>query len=229
LIDWLAVWFRDEAAGSLKRLHRLIVTSRTYRQSSRSRDDAANADSENRLLWRQNRLRVDADAYRDAVLSVSGRIDWTMGGAAIQHFATSPGAQLTPKLDYNVYDWSKPGSGRRSIYRFVWRGIPDPLMAALDFPDLGLLTPNRSVSVSPLQALALFNNRFVLFHSDAMATDIARKTPEPDRQVIEVIRRCYQRDPLDDELRQFGVYIERHGLAAFCRLVLNSSEFLFVP
>jgi hypothetical protein len=229
LIDWLAVWFRDEAAGSLKRLHRLIVTSRTYRQSSRSRDDAANADSENRLLWRQNRLRVDADAYRDAVLSVSGRIDWTMGGPAIQHFATSPGAQLTPKLDYNVYDWNKPGSGRRSIYRFVWRGIPDPLMAALDFPDLGLLTPNRSVSVSPLQALALFNNRFVLFHSDAMATDISLKTPEPDRQVIEVIRRCYQRDPVDDEPRQFGVYIERHGLAAFCRLVLNSSEFLFVP
>lgn len=229
LIDWLAVWFRDDAAGSLKRLHRLIVTSRAYRQSSRSRDDAAIADSENRWLWRQNRLRVDADAYRDAVLSVSGRIDWTMGGPAIQHFATSPGAQLTPKLDYNVYDWNSPGSGRRSIYRFVWRGIPDPLMAALDFPDLGLLTPHRSVSISPLQALALFNNRFVLFHSAAMATDIATQAPEPERQVIEVIRRCYQRDPSDDELTQFRGYAERHGLAAFCRLVLNSSEFLFVP
>jgi hypothetical protein len=92
-----------------------------------------------------------------------------------------------------------------------------------------LLTPNRSVSISPLQALALFNNRFVLFHSNAMATDIARRMSEPDRQVIEVIRRCYQREPSEEELRQFRAYVERHGLAAFCRLVLNSSEFLFVP
>ncbi len=125
LIDWLAVWFRDEAGGSLKKLHRLIVTSRTYRQSAEPRPEAVAIDAGNRLLWRQNRLRLDADSYRDFVLAAAGRLDLTMGGPAIQHFHQSPGAQLTPKLDYASYDWATAGSNRRSIYRFVWRGIPD--------------------------------------------------------------------------------------------------------
>ena len=86
LIDWLAVWFRDQAHGSLKQLHRLIVTSRTYQRSSQTRSDATLVDADNRLLWRQNPLRLDADAYRDSILAVSGRIDFAMGGPAIQHF-----------------------------------------------------------------------------------------------------------------------------------------------
>lgn len=229
LIDWLAVWFRDEAGGSLKRLHRLIVTSRTWRQSSASRTAAELVDSDNRLLWRQNHLRLDADAYRDYVLVVSGRVDFTMGGPAIQNFLQSPGAQLTPKLDYDSYDWASPGSNRRSIYRYVWRGIPDPLMAALDFPDLGLLTPTRSNSISPLQALALFNNNFVLFHSQAMAEQIGERTNDVDQQIADAIGRTYQRAPSPDELEQFRGYVQQHGLAAFCRVLLNSSELLFVP
>ncbi len=136
LLDWLAIWFRDEANGSLKQLHRLIVTSHTYRQSSKVREAAIAVDAGNRLLWRQHRLRLDADAYRDFVMTVSGRMDRTMHGPAIQHFHQSPGAQLTPKLDYAAFDWASPGANRRSIYRYVWRGIPDPLMSALDFPIL---------------------------------------------------------------------------------------------
>jgi hypothetical protein len=229
LIDWLAVWFRDDAGGSLKKLHYLIVTSHTYRQSSDSRDDAAAIDSDNRLLWRQNRLRLDADSYRDFVLAVSGRIDFTMGGPAIQHFQQSPGAQLTPKLDYAVYDWASPGSARRSIYRYVWRGIPDPLMSALDFPDLGLLAPTRSNSISPLQALALFNNNFVLFHSQSMAEQISERTSDIDQQIVEAVQRAYQRPPSAVELAQFRAYVQQHGLAAFCRLLPNSNEFLFIP
>ncbi|MFM8402547.1 MAG: DUF1553 domain-containing protein, partial [Pirellula sp.] len=138
LIDWLAVWFRDDASGSLKQLHRLIVTSQTYQQSSQDRSEASAVDGTNRWLWRQNRLRLDADGFRDYLLSISGRLDTAMGGPAIEHFKKSPGPQSTPKLDYTAYDWSSPGSNRRSIYRCVWRGIPDPLMTALGFPDLGL-------------------------------------------------------------------------------------------
>ena len=149
LIDWLAVWFRDQAHGSLKQLHRLMVTSRTYQRSSQTRSDATLVDADNRLLWRQNPLRLDADAYRDSILAVSGRIDLAMGGPAIQHFQQSPGPQMTPKLDYAAYDWSSPGASRRSIYRCVWRGIPDPLMAALDFPDLGLLSPRAGSPPRP--------------------------------------------------------------------------------
>jgi hypothetical protein len=229
LIDWLAVWFRDEAGGSLKKLHRLIVTSRTYRQSAEPRSEAAAIDAGNRLLWRQNRFRLDADSYRDFVLIAAGRLDLTMGGPAVQHFHQSPGAQLTPKLDYAAYDWATAGSNRRSIYRFVWRGIPDPLMSALDFPDLGLLAPIRSDSISPLQALALYNNNFVLFHSQAMADQIAGAATDVDQQINEAVRRAWQRAPSKQEQEQLRAYVQVHGLAALCRLLVNSSEFLFVP
>ncbi len=96
LLDWLAVWFRDEARGSLKQLHRLIVTSRTYRQRSLVTDDAATnhalaVDSDNRLLWRQNRLRLDADGFRDFTMVAAGTLDLKMGGPAIQIFIKAKG------------------------------------------------------------------------------------------------------------------------------------------
>jgi hypothetical protein len=229
LIDWLAVWFRDEARGSLKQLHRLIVTSDTYRQASTHRSDAAAIDSDNRLLWRFERLRLDADSYRDAILSASGQLDLTMGGPAIRHFTTSPGAQLTPQLDYTNYDWASPGSGRRTIYRYVWRGIPDPLMAALDFPDLGLLSPVRGGSISPLQSLAMYNDNFVLHFSGAMADRIRSESTDPEIQVKLLTRLAWQRQPDETEMIRFREYIGRHGLAALCRVIFNSNEFLFLP
>jgi len=155
LIDWLAVWFRDDARGSLKELHRLIVTSATYRQTSQHRDEAARLDGDNRWWWRQNRNRLDADAFRDFTLAAAGALDLKMGGPAIQYFRKSAGPQLTPALDYGADDWSQPESGRRSVYRYVWRAIADPFMEALDFPDLGLPAPVRGFSVSSLQALTL--------------------------------------------------------------------------
>src|SRR6185295_11574599 len=121
------------------------------------------------LLWRMNRQRLDAESYRDAVLALSGRLDLTMGGLGGAHFTQKPGPQSTPVLDYFGFDWSKPSGARRSIYRIVWRGIADPFMEALDFPDLGLLAPVRSFSASALQALALMNNDFVVYHSQVMA------------------------------------------------------------
>ena len=229
LVDWLAVWFRDDASGSLKELHRLIVTSQTYQQTSQDRADAAAIDGTNRLLWRQNRLRLDADGFRDYLLSVSGRLDTTMGGSAIEHFKKSPGPQSTPKLDYAVYDWSAPGSNRRSIYRCVWRGIPDPLMAALDFPDLGLLAPSRTFSASPLQSLALMNNPFVLHHAQATSERLQREHPELEDQIRLLFELAYQRAPQDAELGELKSYVTKHGLAALCRIVFNSNDFLFIP
>jgi hypothetical protein len=180
-------------------------------------------------LWRQNVLRLDADAYRDCVLAVSGRIDFEMGGPAVQHFQQSPGPQLTPNLDYTAFDWSSPGANRRSIYRYVWRGIPDPLMAALDFPDLGLLAPTRGFSASPLQALALYNNHFILIHSEAMVRHISAGTSDVEQQICQVTQLAYGRDPSESEQLQFRSHVTQHGLAALCRVILNSNEFLFVP
>lgn len=237
LIDYLAVWFRDDAAGSLKQLHKLIVLSQTYQQSSADNLAASQIDIGNRLMWRQNTQRLDADSFRDFVVAASGGPDLAMGGPSIQHFKQSPGPQATPNLDYESYDWNRPGSRRRSIYRYVWRGIPDPLMSTLDFPDLGLLAPNRSVSTSPLQSLALLNNPFVLHFSGQLAEQ-ASKTSAPfdkqspadgvQHQVCEIIRRVWLREPTPNELQPMVVHAEKHGVANLCRVLFNSSEFMYV-
>ncbi len=228
LLDWLAVWFRDDARGSLKELHRIIVTSATYRQSSAFREDAAKLDSNNRLLARQNRHRLDAEAIRDFTLAASGALDLTMGGPSIRHFKASKGPQATPALDYTAFDWSSPDAGRRSIYRNVWRGIADPFMEALDFPDLGLLAPARSFSVSSLQALTLYNNAFVLHHSAALAKRAEAETTMLEAMVENAVSLVWLRKATADEIREFTEFARTHGLAALCRVLLNSNEFLFV-
>jgi mono/diheme cytochrome c family protein len=219
LLDWLACELRDHG-GSLKHLHRLIVTSAAYRQSSEHREDAAKVDGDNRLLWRMNRLRLDADSYRDFVVATASQLDLTMGGPSVRQFVTGPPVQLTPTLNYDAYDWSALPKHRRSIYRFVWRGVPDPFMDALDFPDLGMLAPARGFSASALQSLALYNNRFVLHFSGEHGKQIS--TP------AEAVRRILLREPTADELRAFTAYAQKNGLAALCRVLINSNEFLFV-
>jgi hypothetical protein len=204
----------------LKHLHRLIVTSATYRQSSEHREDAAKVDGDNRLLWRMNRLRLDADSYRDFVVATAGQLDLMMGGPSVRQFVTGPPVQLTPTQNYDAYDWSALSKHRRSIYRFVWRGVPDPFMDTLDFPDLGMLAPSRGFSASALQSLALYNNRFVLHFSGELGKQIT--TPE------EAVRRILLRDPTSDELRDLATYAKKNNLAALCRVLINSNEFLFV-
>jgi len=219
LLDWLACELRDHG-GSLKHLHRLIVTSAAYRQSSEHRDDAEELDADNRLLWRMNRLRLDADSYRDFVIATADQLDLTVGGPSVRQFITGPPVQLTPTLNYLAYDWASLPKHRRSIYRFVWRGVPDPFMDALDFPDLGMLAPTRSFSASALQSLALYNNAFVLHFSEELGKQF--KPP------AEAVRRILLREPTADELREFTAYAEKSGIAALCRVLINSNEFLFV-
>jgi hypothetical protein len=227
LLDWLAAELRDNG-GSLKPLHRLICTSATYRQTSANRDDAAALDPDNRLLWRMNRQRLDADGFRDTVLAASGSLDLTAGGPGIQHFKTSKGPQATPKLDYSDFSWDAPGAARRSIYRVVWRGIADPFMDALDFPDAATLTPARSFSASPLQALALLNNDFVLHHSERLAARAEKLGATYEERVRAAFRLTLLREPAPQEAADFAALTEKHSLAAACRLLLNSNEFLFV-
>ena len=151
-----------------------------------------------------------------------------MGGPAIKNFSSKPGPQLTPALDYSAYDWNAPGSGRRSIYRYVWRGIADPFMESLDFPDLGLLAPTRGLSVSALQALALYNDAFVLNCSEQLARRVSKDQPSLDAEVTSAVRLVLLRRPTSSEKPQLVSYARMHGLAALCRVLLNSNEFLFV-
>ncbi len=228
LLDWLAVTFRDDFSGQLKPLHRLIVLSETYQQASDGRDDANAIDGENRLLWRQNRTRLDADAIRDYTLTLAGTLDLTMGGPGVRHFATGPGIQVTPTVTYSGFDWNAPGVSRRAIYRFVWRGIPDPFLESLDFPDLGLLSPVRGFSASSLQALALFNDDFVLHHARKLAERLEREASTTAARVDRGSLLAWQRLPTDSERTALVGLVEQHGLAALARLLLNSNEFLFL-
>jgi|TARA_B110000467_G_C18125797_1_gene370447 hypothetical protein len=226
LLDWLAVWFRDEAKGSLKKLHRFILTSKTWQQSSLS--SAHKVDSANRLLSHMKRQRLDAGVFRDSLLHLSGKLEFTMGGPGIEQFVKSAGPQGAQELDYETFDWNSAQAARRSIYRVVWRGIPDPFMEALDFPDLGLLTPKRTSSVSSLQSLALFNNNFVL-HASQWLTDLAKnKHPNFDSQTHYLIKLLWLRTPTPNEQKLFKTYAQQHGLPSLCRILINSNEFLFI-
>ena len=230
LLDWLTLWFRDEAKGSLMALHQLILTSETWKRSSLY-DTAATgmvSDKDNRLLWRATRRRLDADSYRDSVLRVSGVLDDSVGGPGVEQFLKEQGPQATPKLDYGNYDWGSAGATRRSIYRVVWRGIPDPFMEALDFPDLGILSPKRGNSISALQSLSLYNNAFVLHFSDKLAQCVASEHASVERQVTAVVEGTWLRSPSERELGSFVEFVDQYGLAALCRVMLNSNEFLYV-
>ena len=219
LLDWLACELRD-SGGSLKHLHRLILSSDTYRQQSHHRADAEALDADNSLLWRMNRQRLDAESYRDTVLYVSNRLSTTMGGVSEREFVSGKPVQLTPTIDYASYDWTVPHKHRRSIYRFVWRGIPDPFMEALDFPDLGLLAPTRGFSASSLQSLSLYNNAFVLSCSESAAAAAGN--------IRSLVRNILRRDPSIEEAQEFHDFVEKHSLSALARILLNSNEFLFI-
>jgi hypothetical protein len=227
LLDWLAADFLV-SGDSLKRLHRLIVTSAVYRQDSQENPSARAVDADDRLLWRQHRRRLDAESVHDAILRVAGWLDTTMGGPSVQQFALSPGVHVTPVVDYTRYDWNRPGASRRSIYRFLFRTLPDPFFEALDAADASQLTAVRNESTTPLQALTLLNNSFVLQHCEHFAHRLETLAPDLAGRIRTAFELAYGRDPNTDEIALLADYAHRHGLANLCRLIINSSEFMFV-
>lgn len=227
LLDWLAVTLQ-ESNGSLKELHRLILTSAVYQQTSNSRDDAEVVDAGNRYLWRMNRQRLDAESFRDALLVASGTLDATMGGPSERQFIQTPGVHVTPVVDYQNFDVDDPANYRRSVYRFIFRTIPDPFMEALDCPDASQLTPQRNVSLTALQALATLNDKFVVRQSELLAERLLEEHADLEQQITAAYRRLFGRVPEPDELMAVRQYAEQHGLANACRFLFNTNEFLFV-
>jgi hypothetical protein len=227
LLDWLACEFQSQG-GSLKKLHKLIVTSAAYRQSSTFDAAAAKLDADDRRLWRMPRARLDAEQVRDAILLVSDRLDRRMGGPSDQQFAMRPGVHVTPVVEYGPFDWDRPQGHRRSIYRFVFRTLPDPFVDCLDGADASQLTPVRTVSVTAPQSLALFNNEFLLVHARALAAVAEKRAPDAAGRIAFVCRRLWGRPPVTEEGKEFAAYAAKHGLANLCRVLLNSNEFLFV-
>jgi len=231
LLDWLAVWFRDDAKGSLKALHKLIVTSETYRQTSAPDAAlitlAAEIDGSNTLLWRQNRRRLEAEAVRDSILLAAGKLDLTMGGPSFQDFViTHP--QHSPHYEYHLADPEDARIHRRSIYRFIVRSQQQPWMAAMDCADPSMLVDRRTQTITPLQALAQLNNQLALAMAKHFAERIAKAGTDPADQINAAFRIAFQRDPTHAERDELVQYAQQHGLANTCRLVMNLNEFVFV-
>ena len=232
LLDWLSVWLRDDAQGSLKRLHRMLVTSAAYRRSSlvgaADAQRIAAVDQDNRLLARRSSTRLEAEEVRDAVLAVSGRLDLRMGGPSDRQFDLQPGIHVTPRIDYSKFDLDSRAGGRRSVYRFLFRTLPDPFMDALDCPAGDQLTAARQASVTVQQALALWNNAFMARQAEHFSLRLAAEAGGVDGQVRRGCELVWGRGPSRAELEDLRSYVEAHGLVNFARVLFNTSAFLFV-
>jgi hypothetical protein len=171
LLDWLSDEF-VQSGWSLKSLHRLIVLSNTYRQTSLIRPECRELDPENRLLWRFNRQRLDYEGMRDAVLLTSGAIDRKIGG---------------PSIPIN----ERPFSPRRTIYGFIDRQNLDPIYRTFDFAVPDATTPRRFVTTVPQQALFLMNSPFMQEQAGRLAEKVEREAVDSERS--ELVRRLYQR------------------------------------
>ncbi len=224
LLDWLATEFQRNG-WRLKPIHRLIVSSATYRQSSLINDPKATGlDSSNRLLWRQNPRRLDAESLRDSVLAVSGKLDLTMGGPGFKDFdyveAYAP--------IYNYASPDKPELWRRSVYRFVVRTTPHTFLAALDCADPANLTPARNRTTTAIQALALSNNEFMLRQSRHLATRVENEGGPGAAGVDRAFALTFQRAPTATERRAAVNLVNEQGLFALCRALLNANEFAYL-
>ena len=229
LLDWLT----DEllrSGWSLKHIHRLILTSHTYRQTSvplivDQHDDPTAVDAENRLLWRMNPHRLEAEAVRDSVLAVSGKLNDTMFGPGYRDFDYKEA--YAPIYTYQTAD-SLP-LWRRSVYRFIVRTTPQQFMTALDCPDPANLTPQRNVTTTALQSLALYNNEFMLKQSRYFAERLVNENSSSiDHQVERAFQLAFARSPDTTELELSRQVIAQHGLWQFCRAILNANEFVYI-
>jgi mono/diheme cytochrome c family protein len=225
LLDWLAATY-IQGGWRLKPIHRLIVTSATYRQSSRLDEKTYALDRDNRLLWRMSPRRLEAESIRDAILSASGKLDVRMGGPGYNVWEknTNYVAIYKPRteLDGDAF--------RRMIYQFKPRSQGDPTFAAFDCPDGALAAPRRNVSTTALQALNLLNSRFVIRQAAFFAERIAKEAgPVPARAAERAFHLAFGRNPSQNELAAGIALIKSHGAAAFCRALYNANEFVYVP
>ncbi len=226
LLDFLAVWFQQHG-GSWKKLHRLIVMSAVYRQSSASRADAEKIDAGNRFLWRANRRRLEAEAVRDTMLALAGRLDLRMYGPSFQDFVIEH-PEHSPHYEYGKVDPADARFHRRAIYRFLVRSQPQPMMQILDCADPSMSVPQRQQTTTPQQALVLLNNELSIWAAAQMAERLEASGEEPDELVRRLFRRAVQRVPDQQERQWLAEYARKHGLAAACRIVLNLNELIYV-
>ncbi len=226
LLDWLAVSFMENG-WSLKWLHRQIVSSRAYQQGSAQVAEAFAIDADNRLYWRMPLKRMDAEMIRDSVLFHAGNLDLqTSGGPPFAlHKKGDAGSYI-----YKALSNDGPAVWRRAVYRFSVRGGERIMMDSFDCPDPAVATPQRSVSNTPVQALTLLNNDFVLSQSGAIARRVEREAgSSTSAQIKHIYQLLFGRTPSDKEQTLGASFIKNNSLGLYARALLNSNEYLYVP
>jgi len=200
LLDWLAVDFM-ERGWSLKSLHRMVVISATYQQSSRVTPERYERDPYNRLLARGPRFRVDAELVRDIDLAASGLLNPTIGGPSV--YPPAPALLFVPPASYGPKPW-KESTGeeryRRAIYTFRYRSVPYPMLQVFDAPNGDASCVRRARSNTPLQALTTLNEPLTLESARALAERALLAGGSTDEQRLTyAFRRCLARKPAQQE------------------------------
>lgn len=226
LLDWLAGEL-IRSGWSLKYLHRTILSSSAYRQSSRPEPRAMAVDAGSRYLWRFPPRRLEAEVIRDAVLQTSGALRLAMYGPGFSVFQDNSNyvRVYLPRENWGPNEW------RRMVYRYNVRMEQGPVFGSFDCPDAGQPAPKRGSSTTAIQALNLLNSDFMVQQAELFAARVLAETSDSavDRQVTRAFQTAFGRQPTADERAASVALVERHGLASLCRALMNANEFLFLP
>jgi len=235
LLDYLTATF-VKGGWSIKKMHRLIMLSNTYQQSTKYDAAAAKVDPQNKLLWRYNRHRLEGEAIRDSILEVSGRLNLKMGGPGV--FPPLPPGVVT-RGGWKTESDSSEGE-RRSVYVFVRRNTRYPMFEVFDMPDTHESCARRNTTITAPQALELLNNDLVVEWSRAMAARVMNDSGlTPEAEVDRAWKLAYSRLPSAEERASALKFMDRQlglldkpsrsaAMADLCHMLLNSNEFVYV-
>ena len=224
LLDWLASEL-VEKGWSLKHIHRLILTSETWQQDSRPDPRAIAIDADTRLLWRFPPRRLEAEGIRDCILMASGKLDFRHGGRGFSAFEVEMEnvRHYHPKKNFGPDDW------RRMIYMTKVRQERDAVFGVFDCPDGSQVTPKRTRSTTPLQALNLLNSRFVIQQAEILSQRLENQAESDAERIRLAYRLCFGRRPNEEELTDAMSFVHARGLVQFSRAMLNANEMVFIP
>lgn len=225
LLDWLANQLVDNG-WRLKPLQKLIVLSQTYRQASSFRQDAAQVDADNRLLWRFPPRRLSAEEIRDTMLFVAGQLEEQMGGPGFRLYEYSRDNVAT----YAPLDKFGPETHRRSVYHQNARATRIDLLSDFDMPDCAFSVSRRVPTTTPSQALALMNHSFTMEMAQAFVVRLSESAgaANASAQIDASFQLVFGRAPTASETAAATALIDEFGLRAFCRALLNSSEMIYL-
>ena len=222
LLDFLAQNLIREG-WRLKPLHKMIMLSKAYQQSSAWNESAARQDADSRLLWRFPPRRLSAEEIRDTILQVAGKLDLRAGGPGFRLYRFMQDNVCT----YEPLDQHGPDTFRRAVFHQNARASVVDLMTDFDLPDCAFSSPRRADTTTPLQALTLLNHSFTIDMAESFAARL-KSLHETQDQINLAFQLAYQRLPSPEETEAISTVIEEQGLRACCRALLNANELIYL-